>query len=201
MRQARRHVDEQLSILVSSQADSAAAEQRLVELQADVDRATETRMRQLQHTNNQLIGLHLACDESIKATEALKAAYPLSAAAQASTDQSGGACLSSRSPPPFTAQERHGPRFAPTSKHRIAGMNSMLSNYGWWQLAWEMFMGIILAGTALYAWLSSKNTVNTQEISDLKEVCQLPRPSAWPPWNPAACGPPSCNACTSASTT
>ena len=81
VRQARRHVDEQLSILVSSQADSAAAEQRLVELQADVDRATETRMRQLQHTNNQLIGLHLACDESIKATEALKAAYPLSAAA------------------------------------------------------------------------------------------------------------------------
>ena len=47
-------------------------------------------------------------------------------------------------------------------------MNSMLSNYGWWQLAWEIIISIILAGTALYAWLASKNTVNTQEISDLK---------------------------------
>ena len=47
-------------------------------------------------------------------------------------------------------------------------MNSMLSNYGWWQLAWEVIISIVLAGTALYAWLASKNTVNANEISDLK---------------------------------
>ena len=49
-------------------------------------------------------------------------------------------------------------------------MNSMLSNYGWWQLAWEIIISIILAGTALYTWLSSKNKVNAQEISDLRGV-------------------------------
>ena len=79
MRQARRSVDEQLSTLVSSQADSAAAEQRLVELQADVGRATQQRDQNLQHTIDQAVALHRACNESIGAIEALKAAYPLPA--------------------------------------------------------------------------------------------------------------------------
>ena len=82
LRHSRRFVDEQLSILVSSQAESAAAEQRLVELQADVDRAAEQRDRSQRHTANQVIGLHSACNESIGAIEALKAAYPLPAPAQ-----------------------------------------------------------------------------------------------------------------------
>ena len=47
-------------------------------------------------------------------------------------------------------------------------MNPLLSNYGWWQLAWEVIISIALAGTALYAWLASRNTVNANEISDLK---------------------------------
>ena len=84
LRLARRSVDEQLSTLLSSQADSATAEQRLVELQADVGRATQQRDQNVQHTIEQVVALHRACNESIGAVEALKAAHPLPAAGPAS---------------------------------------------------------------------------------------------------------------------
>ena len=77
IRQARRSLDEQLSTLQSSQAESIAAEQRLVELQADVGRATQQRDQNLQQTRQRVVELHAACDKSIAAIEVLKANYPL----------------------------------------------------------------------------------------------------------------------------
>lgn len=77
LRTARQAVDEALSAVASADVEAVAGSQRVADLEADLARARAQAAAGASAKLAMVRGLHGACDQSIAAIEAVKAAHPL----------------------------------------------------------------------------------------------------------------------------
>lgn len=76
---SRQAVDDALSAVASADVESVAGEKRVADLEADLARASAQAAAGASAKLAMVRSLHAACDQSIAAIEAVKAAHPLPA--------------------------------------------------------------------------------------------------------------------------
>lgn len=77
LRTARQAVDDALSAVASADVDASAGNKRVADLEADLSRARAQAAAGASARLAMVRELHAACDQSIAAIEAVKAAHPL----------------------------------------------------------------------------------------------------------------------------